>query len=272
MGAAAAAACANAAALIIWPILVWSAWRSRAGRVWMIAVAVTGALFSMAYLYRLPSAALGDAGPLAALGSQDDVLRTADYAITYLGLPWTRSAALLTPGRLLGVLLLAGGLWAAIRWGIVRGETTRLERLAVALILFALGTACLAALGRAGIDIDTRVPVRYSVFVAPLHIGLLLLAWPVVVTWRVRGGAVRPAQAVAVTSGVLLLAQQVLSGQAAVSTTRAMRGTIDRFIAGEQTEEMKAVVFVNLEQARRDWNRIRNAGLYLDVSEPRATN
>jgi hypothetical protein len=92
--AAMASALANAAALVVWPILVWLAWRTRAGRGWTAAVIAAGGVFTAAYLYRLPGAALGDASsPAAGPADPDTLRRMADYLVTYMGLPWTRSGA-----------------------------------------------------------------------------------------------------------------------------------------------------------------------------------
>ena len=76
LAAAMAAAFANAAALAVWPILVWMAWRSRAGRMWTVAVAVGGSLFIAAYLNGLPLAAQSDAA--AGLTGSGSVLRMTD--------------------------------------------------------------------------------------------------------------------------------------------------------------------------------------------------
>jgi hypothetical protein len=70
--------------------------------------------------------------------------------------------------------------------------------------------------------------------------------------------------AVAVILAILLLVQQVASGERAAAATRSMRAVLDRFASGEQSDDMKSVVFVDLLQARRDLNAIRAAGLYLD--------
>ena len=114
-------------------------------------------------------------------------------------------------------------------------------------------------------DADERVAVRYSVLVAPMHVGLLFLVWPFVVRQWTLPRRRRLVERVAVAVALVLLAQQVASGQAAAATTRAMRATLDRFAAGEESPDMTSVVFVNLAQARRDPDVIRGAGLYLDA-------
>ena len=257
-----AAAFGNAAALCVWPILVWLAWRVRAGRVWMSALVIVGSVFGAAYLYRLPGVALGDASSPVAPGL-GAAWRVGDYLITYMGLPWTRSAALAAAGKGIGALFLLMSIASCLWWGVVRPAKSALDRLACSLVAFSLATALLAAFGRSGIDADLRVPVRYSVFVALMHVGLLFFAGPrILARWNSLSQR-RVVYAAAVAVALLLTAQQIVSGQAAVATTQSMRATLARFAAGEETDDMKAVVYVDLEQARRDHNAIRAAGLYL---------
>ena len=268
LAAAMGAAFANAAALVVWPILLWASWRGRTGWVWTAAVGAIGGAFCVVYLNGLPLAPLGDGpGSVSAVlaGGAERWLATSDYFVTYLGLPWTRAAALSVPGRVLGAVLLAAGVWAVVSRGLARPALARLDRLAVALILFSLGSALLAAVNRADIPAEVLVPVRYSVFVTPIHVGLLLLAWPSVVRAWMAASRRRLVEAGMIVAAAALLVQQVAVGQVAAATTRTMRATIDRFVAGEQTDDMTSVVFINLEQARRQLNAIRGAGLYLDV-------
>lgn len=264
LAAAMGAAFANAAALVLWPILVWMAWRARAHRTWLVAVGAVGAVFIGVYVAGLPLDAQSDAaGSAGALG-------VLDYLLTYLGLPWTRASALAVPGRVIGACLLAGGLWAVIRRGLLRPTGAELERVAVALVLFTLGSATLAAFGRAGnATDDVLVPIRYAVFVTPLHVGLLLLAWPAILRQRGNASRRRFVEIGIAAAAVVLVAVHVATGQAAADTTRVMRASLARFAAGEQTPDMRRVVFIDLEQARRDFDAIRSAGLYLDTLSER---
>ncbi len=260
--AAIAAAFGNAAALSLWPILLWLAWRSRAGRTWMAAVVLVGGVFGAAYLYRLPGVAFWESSSPEAPVSVG-FLRIADYLVTYVGLPWTRSAALAWVGMGIGALLLVLSVLSCVWLGIVRPAETRLDRVAVSLVAFSLATAVLAALGRSGVDVDLRVPVRYSVFVALMHVGMLLLAMPRVLARCATAPGLRVVHAGVVVAAIVLTAQQSISGQAAVAATQSLRATLARFVAGEETDEMKTVVYVDLAQARRDLDAIHAAGLYL---------
>jgi hypothetical protein len=44
-----------------------------------------------------------------------------------------------------------------------------------------------------------------------------------------------------------------------------MRATIDRFLAGETDAQMTSVIYIDLDQARRELETIRQAGLYQDL-------
>lgn len=263
--AAVSAPLASAAGWAIWPILLWIAWRGNAGRLWIVLVGIIGAAFAGIYGYGL-TVTIGDSTtPVAGLAS--DLLARANYLVTYLGLPWTRAAVLSVPGRTVGALLLAAGIWVVVRRGLLRPPAGRLERIAVALVMFSLASALLASVGRAGVTgrDDVLVPVRYAVLVTPLHVGLLWIVWPVL--GRLLDGR-RHRLAVSLTIAgtcVLLLVQQIAAGQMAAATTARMRATIDRFLAGETDAEMTSVIYIDLDQARRELEMIRQAGLYQDL-------
>jgi hypothetical protein len=260
------AAFANTTALAIWPILFWAAWCGGARRAWMIVLVLVGAAFITLYSYGLMLVPQPGALSLRGQGlaTTGHVLKMADYLVGYMGLPWTRAPAFAIPGRVLGALLFGAGLWAAIWRGVVK-PGARLERLAVALILFSLASALLAAVGRVDIDADVRVPVRYSVFMTPLHVGLLWLSLPYLSRQWAIARQRHLVQSVMMVAGLLLLVQQVAAGETAAATTRSMRATIERFRAGEYDPGMTRVVFSDLAQARRAVEAIRRAGLYLDA-------
>lgn len=259
LAVAVAAPLGNAVGLVTLPVLLWMAWRSRAGRWWIAGIALFGTAFVASYL-------AGQAiAPGTGAADPPSLVSRIDYLITYLGLPWTRAAALAIPGRIVGVFLLLAGVWAVIRKGLLGRSAGRLEVVSVALIMFSLGTALLAALGRPGVSPSETVlvPVRYSVLLTPLHAGLLFIASPVL--YRLWNNRARwPAVAMAIAAG-LLVVQQVAAGEAAVTITSRMRATISRFEAGYTEPGMTTVILSDLDQARRELAIIRGAGLYADI-------
>ncbi len=258
--AAAGAAFGSAVALPLWPILAWLAWRRGAGRVWIAIVAITGAAFIAAYTHGMPMSM-----SMSVSSSSPHLEKMATYLVSYMGLPWTRSAALLPVGRLLGAILFVLAAAAVVWIGFVKQTADRLERIAVAMLAFSVASAVLAAIGRVDVDDSLRVPVRYAVFVIPLHVGLLFLAWP----WLCRAWAQHSprvmVERVAVLIGCVLILQQIMSGQTAAATARSMRSTIQRFVDRETDAEMTTVIYIDLAQARRDLDTIRRAGLYLSA-------
>ena len=250
MAAAMAAAFANTLALVLWPILAWMAWQDRRTR-WAAALAVVGVAFVVRFVIGLPLAdqAAAQAGSVAA---------RLDYLASFMGLPWTRASALLLPGRLAGVVLFALGAASVARAGL-RRDLDRGQRVAIALIAFSLASAVLAAGGRVPGEDDVAVPVRYTVLLAPLHVGLLMLALPYA------AARVTAATGLALAGAALLLVQQVGAGEAAIDSTTRIRETVRRFAAGVTEPGMERVVFDDLPEARRQLDAIQHAGLYLNV-------
>jgi hypothetical protein len=257
--AAAAAGFGNAAALTIWPILLWSAWRGRAGVRWIAIVTGVGAGFVAIYVHGLrpPDAAANPFGSAAAW------VKMLEYLLTYMGLPWTRAAALATLGRALGGLVLMISVSVVLWRGVLRPVGGSLERLAVGLMLFSLASAALAVLGRVDVDEEVIVPVRYSVFVAPLHVALLWM----IVPWLDRQWPMRTRRRLLEAGmfgcALMVLVQQVVAGQAAVMRTRVMVSEIERFVAGERDADMTKIIYPDLDQAQHAVDVIRSAGIYL---------
>lgn len=260
------ASLASGVGFVVWPILAWTAWRS-AGRRWLAIVLASGAAFVAIYVYGM-TVALAVTPDHVTQGFAEDLIARVNYLLTFLGLPLTRAGALAIPGRMLGAVLLAAGLWAVVWRGLLRPPTSRLERIAVALIMFSLGAAVMASVGRTGVveQDGVLVPVRYSVLVTPLYIGLLWLVAPLLERhWRTSTSGRATVAAGLMAASVLLLMLQVAVGQAAAARTREMRETIARFVAGQTDAAMLNVIYVDLDQARREWEIIRGAGLYRDA-------
>jgi hypothetical protein len=237
---AAGAGLANAVGLLAWPVLLWSAWRNRAGARWIVVIGLLSGAYGVAYLHGQVLSS-GDVAPPASMLAR--VAKQSEYLLAYLGLPLSRVPALRLVGEGLGAALLCGGLWALVRYGLQLSAITRLERIAIGLILFSLGTAFLAALGRSQFAAEVELPVRYTVLVTPLHVGLLALA----LRWIADHPGVRRRSGVLLAGGVvvslILLAQQVVGAYAAVAAANTMPMRIDRFYAGVHDPEIERLVF-----------------------------
>ena len=256
---------ADAVGWAVWPILFWVAWRAGADRTWLWTIAGVGAALLIVYTrgMSLPLPLLSD-DTARELGLVDELTRRVNYLFVYMGLPWTRSPSLFLFGRFVGALLFVSATGIVCWRGFYRAPSGRLERIAIALIMFSLASALLAVMGRAGEPIlaGVLVPVRYSVLLIPLHVGLLWVVSPLLSRlWNGGRARVMSLAVVGVCGG--LLVQHVAAGQAAVANAERIRATIQRFHAGESDADMAIVISDDLEKARRELATMRRAGVYL---------
>jgi hypothetical protein len=129
-----------------------------------------------------------------------------------------------------------------------------------------LGVAGLGAIARVEQQANGFLPIRYSVFMIPMHLGLFCLALP----WLQRQWSDprrrQWAQGGLLFCAGLLLVQQVAAGEVGANKAQDMRATTDRFMAGERDREMTRVVFGDLSYAQRIVDRMRREGIYADVN------
>ncbi len=267
MAAAIGAGFATGLGLIIWPILVWAAWRGRLGWRWIVAVALVGSIFIALYshgllLFHLNAALEGERQFYAPA----HLLQVGDAFLTFLGLPWTRAAALGVVGRVLGAGLLSVGLFTIVWRGLVKPRLGRLERIAVGLIMFSLAIAAFAAVGRTGSEWKGIWPVRYTLLLVPLHVGLFCVALPWLKDrWASLDGR-RAMQMVALAFGALMLFQQIAAGQAGASMSRALNVAIAQFMAGKRDPTMTRVVWGDLTYTQHVVDEMRRRQLYLGLN------
>jgi hypothetical protein len=204
--AAVGASFASGAGLMAFPMLVFASWICGASFAWTAGIAAAGIVFALPYM----------AGTLA--GTPETAARSVIdaflYWVAYLGLPWTRPTAIGPAALLIGpaLLVMALALW-------LRAKNSRLASVAGCLIFLSLGISILAAVGRSGIS-DPHPPLRYAVFMTPLHAGLLMLALE---RWRLKG-------AVALAFVLVMGVQQLVAIRPAISAAYNLRTMVlDRF-------------------------------------------
>lgn len=250
---AVAAAFCNGVGLAVWPVLAFAAWRRN--RMLGQAILVGGILFALAYF-------AGQAGaralhpPQAASGG--GLRGMALMFLSYLGLPWTRAVPRL--GWALGLVLAGLSGWAILRRG--RDDAPRAERVAVQLIQVSLITAVMAAVGRNGADLPTDVPLRYAVFLTPMHVGLLILAAPMLqafVLKRPRGG-----QALLVAAALIFALHQLGAGVFVARTADINRARIAAFKSGDRSAPVLAVMYPDAAKAEAMLARMAQARVYQD--------
>jgi hypothetical protein len=250
LACAVAAGLGSAAGLAVWPALLLGAWRSgRHG--WMAVVLAAGAAFSGLYL--LGQGASPDAG-LGAVGGRP--AEAVALAINYLALPWSRAVPAI--GWPLGLAVLVVALTAVALKG--RRGAPWPEGVAVPLILFSLMTAAMAGVARTGVIAPDMVPMRFAVFLIPLHAGLWILAAP-----HLRRALERRPRATAgavAAAAALMLAHQGVMAIYAIRTADANLRVIADFRAGKRNPAMRAMIYPDLDGAWRVAARMRRDGLY----------
>lgn len=249
---AAAAPLGNGVGLAVWPVLIYGALRSGQDRRWLALCTLAAVVYIG--LYAQGQGGTGAKSPLDWTGA--DLLDAMQLALSFLALPWTRVA----PG--LGWMLGLAIALVAVAIVLFRGgrDAPRGERLASRLVLYSLGAALMAALGRTGLDEPSNVAVRYQAQLVPMHAGFVIFAAPYAArAWRTRPLLV---EAGAVAAAVLMLAQQAVMGASLIRISDAQRQVTADFKAGRTSPEMLVRVHPNLDHARAMRARMDGAGLY----------
>jgi len=253
--AACLAAFGVSAGLVIWPVLLWAAWRGRMPRVWIAAIACVGTTFAAVYLWKLP---------LNSVDSPFDfslVIPSFDYAIRFLGLPWSHLHALVWPARLIGLTVLGLGCFALVQDALAGGSPGRLHRLGLGLVLFAFLIAGSAVLARLDAAADREMPIRYGIFVVLAQLGLFLWSLGFLQRyWRPADGG--GAQWLIVALCAVWLGQQAIAGEYAVAEAHRYNDAWSRFAAGEWTPDMLHYVFPDRQQAVDGLAALRKMRLY----------
>jgi len=248
LACAAAAGLGNAAALVVWPVLAWGALRRR-DWTWLGLVVTCGGLYILGYAHGQST----EGSPLGALANP---VQAAKIALGCLVLPWTRLAQ--GYGWIAGLAVFVLALTAMLLRG-GRGAPAW-ERVACGLILFGLGAAGMAGLGRTDLVDPSNVPVRYTVFIAPMHIGLAMLTLRRAETLL----RARPRAAQAVVLGVLgvMLLQNAVMGYRAIETTARIRTEVADFLQGRAVPEASDFPHRDRALAARVYTTLKHEGLF----------
>jgi hypothetical protein len=241
--------------LLMWPVLLWAAWRGQLRWGWIAAIGGVGSVFIAVYLWKLPLRVDHrslDLGHLAV---------SFDYVIRFLGLPWSHLHALVWPARAVGCAVLCLGCFALVTDAIAGGSPSRLHRLGLGLVLFCLLAAGSAALVRVDTDTGREMPIRYGMFVVLAQLGLFLWSLEFLQRyWQPADGGV--AQWLIVALCAIWLCQQVIVGEYAVRQAQRYNDAWRRFVAGEWTPDMVHYVFPDREGALAGLASLRKLGLY----------
>jgi hypothetical protein len=245
----AAIACACFAAfgvsggLLIWPVLTWSAWKGGLGWNWIAMIVCAGGIFSALYVHGLHSSYADLSLTMASL------VRDLDYAIRFLGLPWSHLHQLVWPARVIGVGTFCLGGFFLIHDGLSSQRSTRPERFGLALVLFVFLLAGAAAFARADWGEGRETSIRYSVLIVLMHVGLLLCSLSYLQkVWC--GPYRRSLQWLAIVMSIVFLGQQVIIGRFVVREADQYKDSWSRFVGGQWTPEMPHYVYWDRDEAR----------------------
>jgi hypothetical protein len=244
VAAAVGASMATAAGLLAWPILWWIAWRQQLNRRWLLAFAGIGIAYILAYAHGLNFLGFASAVTKSASTyfSVSHLHRLAGYVLSFLGLPFTREPRMETISCAIGGTVFLAAASIVLIATFSDRLNSHLDRFAVGLILLGLGSAALAAVGRGDMIEDVKIPVRYTIFVSSLQIGLLCILLPRAVRYLKSPGG----QVVAYTGCLLfalsLLTLQVLIGLSAARIAGAIARDADCFSQHPELRPVSQIV------------------------------
>jgi hypothetical protein len=263
LASAFAATLATSAGFLAWPILLFTAWTGRAGGRWLVILAASGVIYAALYVHNLPVHGLAPvlAMDAASFLSAQHVFKMLDYFFGFLGLPYTREPALGLIGRIIGAILLLAGVSAVFAAACSERMPRPLQQIATGMILLAIGAAALGTVGRSDLSEEVKLPVRYSIFVTGLHVGLLCLALTWLLRKRAQAHIYMLVNGVALALTMVLLVQQVFIGRAAARITDAIALEADCFARGTPIGPLSRVISPNPQFAETVIANLREHGL-----------
>jgi hypothetical protein len=268
--AAFAASFGTAAGLLAWPILAWLAWRQRR-KAWFAVWAGLGVCYILFYAHDINPIGLAPAmeKDVVAFTSAAHLRKLFNYFFAFLGLPLTREPRLELIGGALGVALFLSGAAIVLIATLSERLNTRLDRIAVGMIMLGLAAAALASIGRSDMIEEVKVPVRYALFTTALHVGLLCIVLP-----RLAVRARILACWAAVVFAAALLVQQVFVGRAATRIAAGIAEEADCFAEGKPRLPISKILTPAPEGAIHVIAALRQQGLLAprarDCAAPKA--
>jgi hypothetical protein len=249
----------SAAGVAVFPVLTLSAIRNANAR-WLLPFTVVAAVAACAVVF---SAVLANHPISSSAAAPGHLLKMADYFVVYAGLPWSIFGPLshLRPVRLMiGLAVIVVGMALLARGSRREGAAGRLERIGLDLILFALITGALAAVGRVDETEAENVPLRYAIFMSAFQVGVICALAPALAEhWANFRPYAVPA--------VLVVALAVLGAQTAaismtLSTSQLIRVDIAAFTAGQRRADLHRTIHPDFNLAGRIQAECRRRGLY----------
>ncbi|GGC26403.1 hypothetical protein HW511_06395 [Asaia siamensis] len=233
----------NMTGLGIWPVLLWLGWQAKAKQSILAVILSLAVIETSLYLWHDSTAPAVHSGAhgIAALE------RMIAYAGIFLGLPFSRLAALALPAMVFGLCLGLVALAVLVNDCLRRKTATRASLVSTGLILIGLGVALMASLGRLNENVELIAPARYALYVVLLHAGLIMRA---LVWLRSRPCCVGQADLKTATGFALLLVLfQMASGLAGVRAASDLRAVVLSWQPGMQDARYVKLIFPELSYA-----------------------
>jgi hypothetical protein len=268
------AAFGDSGGLLIWPALIWSAWKGNLRWGWIAGIALVGISFIAVYLWNLPPPGdykliqVGDGAYEVVLADSPvsrsavgHIVRSFDFVIRFLGLPWSHVNQLAWPARVVGLGIFSLGSFAFISVSL-SVRVNALKRLGAGLILFSFLIAGAAAWARVDLYADREMSIRYGMFVVLAHLGLLV--WSLDLLEQLWNGAHRRAfQWLLLGTSLVWFGQQIVVGHLAAEEAKRYNDAWSRFVAGEWTADMLRYVAPDRDRAEAGLAYLRANGLLL---------
>jgi len=258
ISAAALASLSYVNGFLAWPIILWAGWCRGLSARQAVAIVLVGGALAVIHLNGLQPAA-GHPDPFRSIAAPADLFW---FVVEFFAVPWIKVPVLAPVGLSIGlfIIVVSGLALVATVW---RGRACRpMTIIAIAIAAFALGSALMIGLGRIGIT-DLRLGgTRFGIYVALLHMALMMLGFaPVERLWsraKARLVFVAAALVVAVPLGV----QQVVIGEAATAAARNVAEAGAALRAGSNEEHFLRVIHPDPETALAILSTMRERGVY----------
>jgi hypothetical protein len=267
---AAGAGMGNSVGLAAVPVLMIAVLR-RPDRGRLTLFWVLGPILMAVFVLTAGKMSVQAGGQGTAPGAVEQAGRMLRYFLDFCGLPWSATSdrmalpgglqlAAQVAGLLIGLLLSVLGLFLAARPARGTGARDRLDRFCCSLILFSLAAAAMAVVGRIRATAGMELPVRYSVLLAPLHIGVLVLL-------AIRSPSLGRASPRTLSTAVSIvlalgLAHQLAGRYVIVRYCGRINHILAEYDAGRRTPEMTQYVYPDLRRAEQVSAEMRRRGVY----------
>jgi len=256
-----AAVCASLSSLnglLVWPILVWATWALRLGLIYtLVLVAICGLLASaLVYTNLFPSETTQS---IIGLG---DIPRIFIYLLEYHGMPWAEIGLLYWPSLVLGTAIFLLSIYFSVKGVLFSRELASETVVALAMLLFALGSALMIAIGRQ--ELGLLPAHRYGIFLIITCVSLFVLNIPRFERWMSNARGRTLVHLVTLVFAVGYLVQQVAVGNFSVQRARAFAQYEKDILIGEsQPLGRTAIYFGNVDKIEEYYQLLREQHIYM---------